>query len=250
MFDFLKAPRRKTLRETPLTDAQWEIVLDRVPLVRKLDDERRARLAGLMQIFLDEKNFEGGGGFEITDDVRLVIASEACLLLVHRDVDVPYPDLSSIVVYPNAWKTKRRAHAGSGVLIEEEGVNLGESWSKDLVVLSWERVKNDAMNANDGHNVVLHEFAHQLDAEDGAVDGSPELPTRKRYGRWASVFQPEFEALVEGAKSDIDHYGATNPAEFFAVVTEEFYEQPHSLSESHPALFTELVKFYGFDPRS
>lgn len=250
MFDFLKGPRRKTLRETPLSTEQWKIVLDRVPLARKLDEAGRARLGGLMQIFLDEKNFEGGAGFVVTDEMKLVIAAEACLLLVHRDAEVPYPDLASIVVYATAWKTKRREHAGGRAVIEKEGINLGESWSKDLVVLAWDRVRADAQNAKDGHNVVLHEFAHQLDAEDGEVDGAPELPDRKRYARWANVFQPEFEALVEGHRSDIDRYGATNPAEFFAVVTEEFYEQPHSLAENHPALFAELVKFYGFDPRA
>jgi Mlc titration factor MtfA (ptsG expression regulator) len=250
MFDFLKAPRRRALRETPLSAEQWALVEDRVPLVRKLGPADRARLGGLVQIFLAEKTFEGGGGFTITDEVKLVIAAEACLLLVHRDVDVPYPDLVSIVVYPSAWRTKRRTRAGGGAVVEQEGVNLGESWSKDLVVLAWDRVKNDARNASDGHNVVLHEFAHQLDAEDGSVDGAPELPDRKRYAQWAKAFQPEFEALQEGLPSDIDRYGATNPAEFFAVVTEEFYEQPHALAENHPGLFRELVKFYGFDPRA
>lgn len=249
MFDFLKSGRRKQLRETPLDQAAWAMLDETVPMLRELPAERRARLGGLIQIFLDEKHFEGGRGFEVTEDMKLVIAAEACLLLVYRHEEVPYPDLVNVIVYESAWRTKRSEHLGGGVSIESDGANLGESWSVDTVILSWARVERDARNGTDGHNVALHEFAHQLDAQDGLVDGAPELPTRERYAAWSRVFSAEFETLRGSEQSDIDHYGAESPAEFFAVVTEQFFERPHSLQHNHPALFEQLEKFYGFDPR-
>lgn len=250
MFDFLKSGRRRELRETPLSEAQWSVLDDAIPMLRGLGEEARARLAGLVQIFLDEKHFEGGRGFEVTEDMKLIIAAEACLLLTHRSEEVPYPELVNVIVYEDAWRTKKRQHMGGGVTLESDGANLGESWSVDTVILSWLRVERDALNGRDGHNVALHEFAHQLDAEDGAVDGAPQLPSRARYASWSRVFSAEFEALRAGEASDIDDYGAESPPEFFAVVTEQFFEAPHALERNHPELFAELAKFYGFDPRA
>lgn len=249
MFDFLKSGRRHELRETPLTDAQWTTLDQAVPMLRGLPADKRIRLAGLVQIFLDEKHFEGGRGFEVDDDMKLIIAAEACLLLVHRSEEVPYPELVNVIVYESAWRTKRSQHMGGGVTLESEGANLGESWSIDTVILSWARVERDAKNGTDGHNVALHEFAHQLDAQDGTVDGAPELPSRARYASWSRVFSAEFDALRASQSSDIDYYGAESPPEFFAVVTEQFFEKPHLLAQNHPELFEELEKFYGLDPR-
>lgn len=250
MFEFLKRPHRKRLRETPLPPGWGAIIERNVPLAKRLTPEERGRLDGLIQIFLDEKSFEGAGGLDLDDEIRVTIAAQACLLLVNRDVEAPYPELESIVVYPHAWRAQKRERAG-GVVLESEGVNLGESWSKDLVVLAWDRAKSDGRNAADGHNVVLHEFAHQLDAEGGAVDGAPALD-RKHFGPWAQVLGAEFEelrALVEsGERSDIDAYGATNAPEFFAVVTEEFFEQPDQMAENHPQLYRQLVQFFRQDP--
>ena len=250
MFEFIKRPHRTKLRETPLPPEWTAIIGKNVPLAKRLTVEERARLDGLVQIFLDEKSFEGAGGLTIDDEIRVTIAAQACLLLVNREVEAPYPDLASIVVYPHAWRTQKRERAG-GVVLESESVNLGESWSKDLVVLAWDRAKSDGRNPADGHNVVLHEFAHQLDAEDGAVDGAPALD-RKHYGPWAKVLGAEFEelrAMVDaGERSDLDAYGATNAPEFFAVVTEEFFEQPDQMARNHPQLYRQLALFFRQDP--
>lgn len=248
MFEFLKSGRRRELRETPLSESQWAVLDEAVPMLRGLAAERRARLAGLVQIFLDEKHFEGGRDFQVTDDMRLIIAAEACLLLVHRAEEVPYPDLVNVIVYESAWRTKKSQHLGGGVVLESEAANLGESWSIDTVILSWARVERDAKNL-DGHNVALHEFAHQLDAQDGSVDGAPNLPTRERYASWSRVFCEEFEALRSSERSVIDEYGAQSPPEFFAVVTEQFFEKPEELAQHHAELFEQLAKFYGLDPR-
>ena len=250
MFDFLKSHRRAALRLQPLTPAESAILEKNVPYLAKLDDADRAELGGLVRIFMAEKSFEGCGGLELTEEIKVTIAAQACLLLLHRETDI-YPDLDSIVVYPHAYKVEAR-HRDGPVVIESEETRLGESWTRGTVVLAWDHVRHGAHLAGDGHNVVLHEFAHQLDAEDGSVDGAPALGTRARYLEWAKVLGAEFKELSErihaGRPSDIDAYGATNPQEFFAVVTEMFFEQPAKLRGRHPELYAELLGFYKQDP--
>jgi Mlc titration factor MtfA (ptsG expression regulator) len=137
------------------------------------------------------------------------------------------------------------------VVVESDEVRLGESWSRGTIVLAWDHVQRGA-SLLDGHNVVLHEFAHQLDAEDGSVDGAPELGSRAHYRAWAQVLGAEYKELSDrvhaGRRSDIDAYGATSPPEFFAVVTELFFEQPTKLRARHPELYEELRSFYNQDP--
>ncbi|MEG3439724.1 zinc-dependent peptidase [Pannus brasiliensis CCIBt3594] len=131
-------------------------------------------------------------------------------------------------------------------------VRLGESWTRDQLVLSWQQVQQDIHNWEDGHNVVLHEFAHQLDAEDGAVQGVPLLPKDIAPDRWAKIMTEEYERLCResdrGMKTAIDPYGATNPAEFFAVVTETFFEKPRSLRAKHSDLYELFRQYYRLDP--
>jgi Mlc titration factor MtfA (ptsG expression regulator) len=249
MLDFFKNHRRAALREQPLTDAQRAIIERNVPLLAALEDADRAELAGLVQIFLAEKSFEGCGGLELTDEMKVTIAAEACSLLPHRETDV-YPGVESILVYPGAYRVRAKRSLGS-VVIEGDEERLGESWTRGAVVLAWDHVKADAARSNE-HNVVLHEFAHQLDGEDGAMDGSPDLGDRTRYATWAEVLGDEFadlsKRLHDGRKPDIDPYGATNPSEFFAVVTEMFFGKPTAMKGRHPELYEELASFYKQDP--
>ncbi len=250
MFDFWKKRRRAELRAAPFPDALRAHVLANVPYVRTLSDDDRRELEALVQVFLAEKTFEGCGGLTITDEIRVTIAAQACLLLLHRETDM-YPELASIVVYPHAYRATRQ-HRDGLVTIESEEARLGESWSLGTIVLAWDHVQRGARSSGDGHNVVLHEFAHQLDAEDGSVDGAPDLGSRARYVAWAKVLGTEFEELSSrihaGRASDIDAYGATSPPEFFAVVTEMFFEVPVELKRRHPALYEELRAFYQQDP--
>lgn len=250
MFDFWKRRRRAELRAAPFPEAHRVIIDANVPYVRSLPAEDRTELEALVQVFLAEKSFEGAGGLEMTDEIRVTIAAQACLLLLHRETDM-YPELDSVVVYPTAYRAAGQRREGL-VVIEEDQVRLGESWSRGTVVLAWDHVRRGASLAGDGHNVVLHEFAHQLDAEDGSVDGAPDLGKRARYLEWARVLGAEFEELSArihaGRPSDIDAYGATSPPEFFAVVTEMFFEQPEGLRRRHPELYEELRSFYQQDP--
>ena len=181
----------------------------------------------------------------------MTIAAQACLLLLHRDTEF-YPKLTTVLVYPSAYVAKAIKPVGSGLALEGENVNLGESWTNGIVVLSWDDVRAGASDFQDGRNLVLHEFAHQLDREDGAVDGAPLLDQRSQYVAWARVLNAEFERLKRdswmGRPTVLDEYGTTDPAEFFAVATECFFEKPRVLEKRHPELYAELRSFYRQDP--
>ena len=249
MFDFFKRHRRDALLAQPFPPA-WREILDRdVAYVAKLGEADRAELEGLVQVFLAEKNVEGCGGLVLTDEIRVTIAAQACLLLLHRETDI-YPDLETVLVYPHAYRARATRRDGP-VVIESEDARLGESWTRGVVVLAWDHVASSARHLG-GDNVVLHEFAHQLDAEDGSMDGAPDLGSRARFASWARVLGEEFAELSSrihaGRPSDIDAYGATSPPEFFAVVTEMFFEKPQQMRKRHPELYAELATFYRQDP--
>lgn len=182
--------------------------------------------------------------------MKATIAAQACLLLLRRDAEV-YPGLFSILLYPHPYVAVDRVVEG-GIVTEGEVVRLGETWSRGSLVLSWDDVRRGAADPHDGHNVVLHEFAHQLDQQDGASDGTPPLPGRSRHAAWARVLGAAYDDLVgrihERRPSVLDAYGATNPAEFFAVATECFFERPAALERGYPDLYAELRRFYRRDP--
>jgi Mlc titration factor MtfA (ptsG expression regulator) len=251
MFGFFKRRRRQRLRAASFP-ASWLAIIERnVRLYRQLPEADRLELQGLVQIFLAEKHFEGCGGLELTDEIKVTIAASACLLLLHRDTDI-YPRLITILVYPTAYVTKTKKPLGGALTLEGESINLGESWSSGVVVLSWDDVLAGTTDFRDGQNVVLHEFAHQLDREDGWVDGAPPLQGRSQYATWARVLGGEYERLQRasrlGRSTVLDQYGATDPAEFFAVATESFFEKPHVLRKRHPELYEGLKSFYRQDP--
>lgn len=240
---------------------EWEALLARrFASWSRLSEVDRGELRRLILVFLAEKDFEGCAGLEITDEIRVVIAAQACLLLLHRESDY-YPTVSTILVYPSAYRATGRRVGPGGVVTESDGVRLGEmathttnSLGGGPVVLAWDHVLAGAHDMRDGHNVVLHEFAHALDAENGNVDGAPALGDRARYTAWARVLGGEYERLVHDLQSMhrgvLDPYGATNPAEFFAVTTEAFFEKPLALRAQHPDLYAQLAAFYRQDPAS
>ena len=203
-------------------------------------------------MFLAEKNIEGCGGLELTDEIRVAIAAQACLLLLHRKTDY-YPQLTSILVYPSGYTVPGDRYVGGNVW-EEGGEDLLGHTERHMrsLVLAWDAVRQGGLDPADGENLVLHEFAHQLDFEDYGTDGAPPLSTRSEYLAWAQVMKKEFEALRAAADAGLptvlDIYGATNPAEFFAVVTEAFFELPRALRERHPDLYAAVSQFFRQDP--
>ena len=253
---WLTARRRQRLRERPFPAAWREILKRRVPYVRALPTDLQLRLKQHIQVFLAEKAFLGCQGQPITDEIRVTIAAQACLLLLGQTQDAQgyYPGLRQILVYPASFVVQRSNTDASGVQHQRREVLAGESWSQGQVVLSWHDSLADAANPGDGHNLVIHEFAHQLDQATGSANGAPVLAPGHDYAHWAAVLGQEFAALQARAarqeSSLLDDYGATDPAEFFAVATEVFFEQPQRLADEHPALYEELSRYYGLNPLS
>ena len=200
------------------------------------------------------KHFEGCAGLQIANQVRVTIAAQACILLLHRQDDY-YPRLVSILVYPSTYLVPGGGDVrADGLPSDAPQARLGESWARNLVVLAWDSVVSPCLRSiQDGHNVVLHEFAHQLDQDNGVSDGAPISSAAldvRRFG--ARVLGRDFEQLVRDTERHhrtlIDRYGATNPAEFFAVVTETFFEKPRQLRSKYPELYLQLQQFYAQDP--
>jgi MtfA peptidase len=252
VFGFSKRRRRRNLRAQPIPPA-WKPILTRnLPVYRRLPPADQAELLSHVHVFLAEKRFEGCGGLELTDEIRLTIAAQACLLLLHRETDY-YPQLSAILVYPSTYLAHAERHLEGPIWEEGEEYRLGHTapWL-EVMVLAWDAAKRGALHPSDGQNVVLHEFAHQLDFEDYSTNGAPALATRAGYLAWARVMSGEFKALraaeEAGTPTVLDTYGATNPAEFFAVATEAFFERPSLLRARHPELYAELEKFFRQDP--
>ena len=243
-----KAQRIRRLYATPPPDSWLPILKERFPTVFQLTELQRNQLFGTMQIFLGHVRFEGCGGQEITEEVRVVIVAQACLLLIGREHTV-YPRLKTVLVYPHTYRSGAKGLLGGD---NGEGARLGESWSCGVVVLAWDSVTGGARNTEDGHNVTFHEFAHQLDQEDGAADGAPILDERSAYRAWAHIFSADYaqfcEKTAHGRRDVMDRYGATNPAEFFAVATETFFEKPRQLKAKHPELYAELQSYYKVNP--
>ncbi|MCK4340198.1 MAG: zinc-dependent peptidase [Phycisphaerae bacterium] len=250
MFGF-KRRRRRRLSQRPFPP-EWRAIIERnVPYCRLFAADERKEMQGHIQVFLREKRFEGCGGLELTDEMRVTIAAQACMLLLNRESDY-YPKLSSILVYPARYVVDAARRLPDGTVVEGEEIRAGESWLRGAVVLSWDDARHGAIDVRDGHNVVLHEFAHQLDSESGAVDGAPVLPRRSMYADWARVLGREYERLrddlAQRRRTLLRPYGATSPAEFFAVVTEMFFEQPVALQRRHPELYEQMTLFYNQDP--
>ncbi len=248
-----KERRREKLARQAFPEA-WEEILGRdVPLFRRLSADDQKELRGHVQVFVAEKRFEGAGGFEMTDDARIAIASQACVLLLHRATDY-FPALSSIIVYPGEYVAKLQDTDENGLVWEEDEERAGESWSHGSLVLSWRDIVEDRESAETDLNVVLHEFAHQLDAENGEMNGMPRIADPELRAQWSEAMLDAYEDFATqvdaGRNTALDPYGAEHPSEFFAVATETFFQQPRRLQAVYPRVYAVLVSYYRQDPRT
>jgi Mlc titration factor MtfA (ptsG expression regulator) len=248
-----KQRRRRKILIAPFPPA-WRDWLDHnvIHYTRQPADVQ-ARLRELIQIFVAEKHWEGLAGLEVTDEVKLTIAALACLLVVAHNGDFDFDHVLSILVYPDYYLARNLQPNEAGVVSTAREARLGEAWYRGPVILSWEDVLADARQERRGCNVVLHEFAHQLDMLNGRhVDGTPPLSSREIGERWERVMQAEHARLIDRCRRRrpglIDCYGAQDRAEFFAVVTESFFEQPVALAAESPELYAVLRDFYRQDP--
>jgi Mlc titration factor MtfA (ptsG expression regulator) len=255
MFEWWHERKRVEILEAPFPNA-WRDVLERnVAHYARLTQEEQQRLRDLTQVFVAEKSWEGCGGLALTDEMRVTIAAQACLLVLelpHR----MYRNVESILVYPS---TVQRPEQRPGVFVRSRDLVaqgpvalMGEAHHGGPIVLAWDRVLRDAKQPADGQNLVYHELAHKLDMLDGNADGTPPLESREEIQRWVEACESAFLDLRQraerGEPSLIDAYGATNEAEFFAVATEHFFDRPRSLREQLPDLYAVLSGFYRQDP--
>jgi hypothetical protein len=257
---WLRSRKRERLRAQGITPAWRAILEQQAPLYRRLPIELRPRLESLISVFTAEKEFIGCAGLEVTLPMKLSIAAQACLLIVNRRIAGDrrragvYDELASVLVYPQAFLVPDTDVDDAGVVTEERRELIGQTFDTGRIILSWADVEDGARGQADGVNVVLHEFAHYLDNEEGATNGAPLLETRADYERWARVLNAAYarvwHRIRRGRATVIDDYALEDEGEFFAVATEAFFEQPAALKAEDTALYDELARYYALDPAS
>jgi hypothetical protein len=246
----LRGPSARRRPDAPVPLAWRSLLHARVPLSRRLSSAQRELLLHKTQELVQGCRWEGCGGLRLTEDMRVVIAAHACLLVLEHPGD-PYPELDEILVYPGTFQPRRFSWTPSADA-RQESPALGESWKHGVVILAWDSALAGAIDPADGQNVVIHEFAHQLDTTGGPADGIPRLPDATALSSWTTMLERDFERLCREAESGtqgvLDHYGATDHAEFFAVATEAFFERPAELRQERPELYAALSRYYRQDP--
>ncbi len=250
MFGFLKKRRReRVLREAHIDDAEWNRVLDEYTFTRVLNADERARLKQWVILFLAEKPINGAGKLHIDNGARLAIAIQACMLILNLDLDW-YKSWTEVVIYPGEFVARHEDVDEAGVVHVIEEPMTGESWAHGTVVLSWADVQRAGLA--DGYNVVIHEFAHQIDMLNGDANGFPPLHAGMSRDLWAQAFSAAYEHFCKrvdsGEATVIDDYAAENPGEFFAVISEVFVEMPQVVRSEYPDVYAQLVQFYRQDP--
>ena len=242
--------RRQRVTRRPFPAAWRDILRRRVPLARELPAAQQLRLKKHIQVLLAEVPFIGCAGLEVDDEMRVSIAAQAAFLLLGRGGS--FGNLREVLVYPGHFVAPRSEAGAGGVVHEGRDVLAGQSWQRGQVIVAWEAVQDSAADPHDGANVVMHEFAHQLDQDTGAANGAPYVGRGAAQQAWARVMSREFDALHARLARDepglIDPYAATSPAEFFAVTTELFFEAPAALAAERPALYEQLKRCYRVDP--
>jgi len=246
--------RRRRLVEALFPDAWEDIIKRNVGHYCELDDVERSHLKTLIQVFISEKNWEGAGGLELTDEIRVTISAQACLLLLGLQHNF-YQNVESIIVYPSTVIPPQRKPGFFENRITPVGPEqpiLGQAFLQGPVIIIWDAALSSGRHPESGHNVIYHEFAHKLDMLDHTADGTPPLRSRDEYRDWAKTCSREYLRLrndiQRGRKSFLNAYGGTNEAEFFAVATEQFFDQPKQMIKQAPDLYRVLKEYYRQDP--
>lgn len=254
MFNWFTNRRREKIKRTPFPE-QWEKIIERnVAHYSMLEEVERARLRALIQVFIAEKYWEGAGGLELTEEIRVTISAQACLLLLGLEHNY-YQNVETIIVYPSTVVPPQRKPGFFDNSIAPAGLQhpiIGQAFLQGPVIIIWDAALHDGRHPEQGHNVIYHEFAHKLDMLDGAADGTPPLRDRAEFRDWVKTCTEEYQRLLvdteRGKKSFLNAYGATNSAEFFAVATEHFFDQPGVLLDHAPELYRVLKEYYRQDP--
>ena len=245
---FAQWRRGRILRRSALDEGRWRSVLDGYPFTRALSGEERARLRDWVILFLHEKSIVGAGGLVIRDEMRMGIAAQACMLILNLDLDC-YRGWVEVIVYPDEFVAEYEYADEDGIVHHVEEPMSGESWLAGPVILSWADAQ---LRGESGYNVVIHEFAHKLDMLNGDANGFPPLHAGMDRGEWSRAFAAayeEFRGRVERREATgIDPYAAESPAEFFAVLSEAFFETPGAVRSEYRDVYRQLAAFYRQDP--
>ena len=250
MFGLIRAWRRRALlRNNPIPFEAWARCLNGLPLLRRLDHEAQARLRDHAALFLREKSFSGAHGLALEDELLLSLAAQACLPILEFDFSV-YDDWESVIVYPAEFIATQEYVDEAGVVHVTRDILIGEAWLRGPLIVSADDVRRSG--ALDGVNVVIHECAHKLDMLNGDANGHPPLHRDMSVKAWSQAFQSGFDDLLARLEQDeateIDPYAAENPAEFFAVISEAFFERPEIVRSNYPAIYDQLRLYYRQDP--
>ena len=251
-FDWFKRRRRRQLLAKAWDEASRDALAEGVWQYRHLEDDARRKLEATTRLLVAEKNWEGCDGFQLTDEAKIVAAGQAALTTLGFE-DETFDRVLSILIYPDAFVMPRRSALGVGNLVVEEDQELeGEAWYRGPVILSWQDVVAGGRDSNDGRNVVVHEFAHQLDMLTGEADGTPPLGSAAQALEWQEVTGQEYRRLVRDCRRSaytlLDCYGAESPIEFFAVASETFFQTPEYLRTEAPDLYRVLAGYYRQEP--
>ncbi len=250
LFDkFRKWRLRRLLARSPISEKLWQSALQRCSPARRLDASDQARLRVLAMVFLDRKSVEPVKGLELDESDRVLLATHACMPILKLGFDW-YDGWHSVIVYPDAFIPRRQQMDAAGVVHQTNSALAGEAWGRGPVILSWAEVLR--IGQQPGHNVVIHEMAHKLDMLNGDANGFPPLHRRMDNRVWWKVFSSAWDHLIEeqrkGIDLPIDPYGLESPAEFFAVVSEQFFEAPAPLRQHLPDVYKQLTQFYRQHP--
>jgi len=231
---------------------EWERILSaHWPLYCRLPDLLKQNLHDRIKLFLSEKQFIACNDFKLDEKHKLLISAQACLLIINKPFEY-FDKLKTILVYPSAFIVRHNNLLANGTVSEDTNINSGEAWETGKIILSWDDAYSGMIKLEDGHNVVIHEFAHLLDHTNGTANGAPLLQHAKSYDQWSQIFSSAYENLQRsiniGQSNLFNPYGATNPGEFFAVASELFFEKSKSLQQHEPELHQQLTKFYAIDP--
>ena len=242
---------QRALARRAIPDASWELTLLRLPFLARLADDERAGLRRLCSLFLDRKQFHGVGGLEVTDDMALLIAAQACLPVLRLGLHF-YDGFVGIVVHPDEVVAQRSVMDEDGVVHEYEENLTGEAMSGGPLMLAWSDVQDAAEAADLAYNVVIHEFAHVIDMAAGFADGVPPLPDAAARERWIAVIDGAYEAFCalvdDGADTVVDPYGAEGVEEFFAVSVEAFFVAAAPFRRESPKMYDLLAGYFRQDP--
>lgn len=250
---------RGTREAAAIPDALWDATLATLPFIAALDEDEKSRLRALCQDFLAQKEFTSAGGLELSDTMCVSIAAQGCLPILNLGLE-SYRDWVGIVVYPDEFVIPRSVEDEFGVVHEYDDIASGEAWAGGPLLVSW----RDAQMAGDGYNVVIHEFAHKLDMINGDADGIPPLPASIDRRAWEDTLLAAYDDFCDRVDAadergdasgeaffeatGLDDYGAESPGEFFAVMSETFFEAPDVLRRTYPELYAQLRLFYRQDP--